>query len=273
MKEYTINTDDGLALYSQIWDTNPPAKAIIALIHGLGEHSGRYNDLAMFLNRQNISVAGLDLRGHGMSEGIRGHSPSYDVLMDDIHSFLQLLNYEFSGIPVFLMGHSLGGNLVLYYLNKRQPVARAIISAPLLALPEGPGFFKKLVGDLLYNWLPEFSMASGLDAAKLSRDINIVKAYKDDPLVHDRISARLGIDFLRYGEWLQSQIIPIGIQTLIMQGSADMIVDPLAVRKFIKNQNGNITYKEWTGYYHELHNEPAKADVYTYLAQWISNHL
>ena len=272
MKEYTINTEDGLALYSQIWAITPPAKAIVAIIHGLGEHSGRYNDLATFLNHQNISVAGLDLRGHGMSKGIRGHAPSYDVLMDDIHSFLQLINHEFPGVPVFLMGHSLGGNLVLNYLNKRQTVTRAIISAPLLALPEGPGLFKKFIGDLLYNWFPEFTMASGLDATKLSRDINIVNAYKNDPLVHDRISARLGIDFLRYGEWLQSQTIPPGIQILIMQGSADMIVDPLAVRRLIMNQNGNITYKEWMGYYHEIHNEPAKEDVYDYLAQWITNH-
>ena len=273
MKEYTINTEDGLALYSQIWDTSSPAKAIVAIIHGLGEHSGRYHDLAMFLNHHNISVAGLDLRGHGISEGIRGHAPSYDAIMDDIDSFLQLLNQEFTGIPLFLMGHSLGGNLVLTYLNKRQAVTKAIITAPLLALPEGPGLIKKLVGNLLYNWLPEFTMASGLDATKLSRDINIVKAYKNDPLVHDRISARLGIDFLRFGEWLQSQIIPPAIQTLIMQGSADMIVDPIAVRKFIKNQNGNTTFKEWKGFYHELHNEPTKEDIYNYLVQWITNHL
>lgn len=272
LTEYHINAADGLKLYSQNWGTDQTPKAVIALVHGLGEHSGRYRDLAGFLNGEGISVTGMDLRGHGLSEGIRGHAPSYDILMDDIQLFLDMVTRLYPDIPTILMGHSLGGNLVLTYLVKRHPtLLGAIVSAPLLALPNGQNAAKKIAGKVMYNLFPEFTMATGLDSTALSRDINIVKAYQTDPLVHDRVSAKMGIDFLRYGEWLQTQIIPPSLRMLIMQGTSDRIIDPKAVRKFCDNQNGNLTYKEWKGFFHELHNEPQKQDIYREIALWISN--
>ncbi|MCC6148431.1 MAG: lysophospholipase [Anaerolineaceae bacterium] len=258
-------------IFSQIWET-PTPKGAVVLVHGLGEHSSRYQHVAEFFNQNLFSVIAFDLPGHGKSSGKRGHIPSYENAMDIIAHFIKEAHSRFAGLPVFLYGHSMGGGLVLYYGFTRQPDITGIVaSAPAIrpAVPLPP--LKIIAGKALSRLLPSFPMPNGLELAGLSRDSEVVEAYIQDSLVHPTVSAALGMEIIRRGEWILEQKKCFPPPLLLMQGTADRLVDPKAVHAFFNNIEGDIDYKEWVGFYHELHNEPEKQQVLQYALGWM-NH-
>ncbi len=161
--EFGWKTQDGLQLYAQAWQPEGSPKAVLCLVHGLGEHSGRYVHVAKYLSERGLALLAFDLRGHGKSQGQRGHAPTYEAFLDDIAQLLDEASARFPTCPRFLYGHSLGGNLVLNaILRRRPPLNGAIVTGPLLCPAFDPPGWKLLLGKLMSAAWPTLSMANGL---------------------------------------------------------------------------------------------------------------
>jgi acylglycerol lipase len=266
----TYKTSDGVNLFVCEWLPDGPPKSNILLIHGLGEHSGRYQHVAEFLTRAGIGVFSFDLRGHGKTQGVRGHAASYDHIMNDIDIFLAQIRERFPSTPLFLYGHSLGGNLVLYHLIHRKPkIKGAIVTSPGLKTAKKLPAWKTALGKILYALAPSVQMDNGLDVSGLSRNQAVIDVYKADPLVHPMVSTRLGLDIISNGMKILEKGAQIELPVLLMVGAADRIIDPLAVRE-LSEKIPVVVYREWPGGYHELHNdEPEKMEVLQTMVDWI----
>jgi len=270
--EFKIESYDGLKLHGQGWELDAETKAVICLVHGLGGHSGRYGHVADAFNKAGYALMAFDLRGHGHSEGKRGHAPNYTVLTDDIFQLLEAARERFPDVPVFLYGHSLGGNLVIYYALRRRPkVAGIIATSPLFKPAFKPSVWKLALLRAMYTLRPSLSVSSGLETEALSRDSEVLQTYRNDPLVHDRISARLAIDMLRNGEWNLAHAADLPCPLLLMHGDADRITSAKASSKFAARAGDACALKIWGGFFHELHNEPDKQDVLAYVLEWMED--
>ncbi|MBI5586278.1 MAG: lysophospholipase [Deltaproteobacteria bacterium] len=268
--EFGWTTRDAVEIYAQGWEPDTAPRAVICLVHGLGEHSGRYAHVAEALGQAGITTLALDQRGHGKTPGQRGHAPSFETLMDDIDRLIQEADGRYPGLPQFLYGHSMGGSFVLNFVLRRRPViAGAITTAPALKPAFQPPAWKVAVGKLLSAWWPGLTLANGLDVQAISRDPEIVRRYVDDPLVHDRISARLGTDILRQGLWALEHAGEFCLPLLLMHGSADRLTSAQASREFAVRAGDCCTLKIWEGFFHELHNEPEQEMVLRYVIDWL----
>ena len=269
----TAKSKDGVTLVGREWKPASAMRGAVCLVHGIGEHTGRYPHVAAAINQAGYALFGLDLRGHGLSEGQRGFTPSYDVLLDDIDVALAEVRSRFPSMPLFFYGHSLGGNLVLYHAIRRKPaLAGVIVSSPQLRLAFEPPAWKTGLGRLLFNLWPTFSMTSGLEQAALSHDPAVIRSYAEDPLVHDKVTPRLGIGLINVGLWLLEHAAELALPLLIYGGSQDRLVSPDAWREFAAKVRGDCTLKIWEGLYHETHNESQKAEVLALVAQWLRAH-
>jgi alpha-beta hydrolase superfamily lysophospholipase len=259
-----------LKIAAQAWMPEGDPKAVVALVHGLGEHMGRYQHVAEAFNRSELALITMDLPGHGQSEGKRGHA-SFEEVAGEIDHLLEEAARRCPGKPVFLYGHSLGGELVLYYLLKCRPQLTGAISTSPGLIPGTPvPGWKLLLAQMMNRLVPDFTMPNGLDLANLSRDPQVILLYKKDPLVHDQISARLGWDLLQNGKWIIQNASSLPVPLLLVQGTGDYVVSPQATRQFAQNTPpGVVTFKEWDGYFHETHNEPEKEQVIQYVLDWI----
>ncbi len=266
-------TTDGLQLFAQLWQPGAGARGVVCLVHGLGEHSGRYAHVAAAFTGAGYALQAFDLRGHGKSQGRRGHAPSWEALFDDISLSLTQAAARFPDVPVFLYGHSLGGTLVLTYCMSRDSQVTGVISTgPLLRPAFAPPAWKLALGRLMYELWPTFSLNNELDPAGISRDWAVVQAYVDDHLVHDRVSARLGLDMLQAGEWAMRHGEDLKLPSLLMYGSADRLCSPEAIRQFAEHVNHQCTCTSWDGLYHEIHNEPEQDEVLLAIIQWLEAH-
>ena len=268
--EFEWQTEDRLQLYAQGWQPEAEPKGVVCLVHGLGEHSGRYGHLAAFLSQAGYALLTFDLRGHGKSEGQRGHTPSYEALLDDISHLLAEAAKRYPERPRFLYGHSLGGNLVINYAMRRRPqLAGVIATGPLLRPGFEPPAWKLTLGKIMYSLWPTLSMSNELDRQDLSRDPEVVRAYNDDPFVHDRVSARLAMDMLQADLWALEQAAEFPLPLLLMHGSADRLTSAQASREFAAQAGHRCTLKIWDGFYHEIHNEPEQGQVFECLLEWL----
>jgi alpha-beta hydrolase superfamily lysophospholipase len=272
--EFSFKSNDSLELYGNIWKPDGDSRAVICLVHGLGEHSGRYQYLAEAMNRVGYTVIAADLRGHGKSEGARGHIPQYEDLLSDVGLAIEEAKHRFPKLPIFIYGHSLGGNIVLnYFLRKESPILGAVVTAPSLKLGFDPPASKVFLGNLMNTIWPTYTQASGLETAALSRDPQVVEMYINDPLVHDRVSARLFVGFYEAGLWALKHANELRVPTLIMQGDADRLVSCSATQEFADQAGSICDLKIWADFYHEIHNEPEKDLVIEYAENWLDRHL
>lgn len=268
--EFKMLTADGLTLLGQGWEPDEGIKAAVCLIHGLGEHSGRYERMAVAFNSAGYALITFDLRGHGRSEGRRGHAPSYHALMNDIAGLLHEASARYPDIPRFLYGHSLGGNLTIHYVLRRKvDIAGVVVTSPLLRLTKRPPAWKTALLKILRAAHINISMSSGLEDAALTRDFHEVRLYQNDPLVHDRVTPRLAIDMLRNGEWNLKHAAEFPQPLLLMHGEADRITSVEATVEFAAHLNRKCTLEIWDGFYHELHNEPEKEQVFAFVMSWM----
>ena len=276
MKHFESNwqSKDELNFYTQSWEPEQKPKAVVALVHGFGEHTGRYAHVGEALNNSGYALVGFDLRGHGKSGGARGHTPSYEALMDDIADFLAWIEKRYPGSPRFLYGHSMGGNLIHNFSLRRKPdVVGVIVTDPWLKLAFDPPAMQITLGKLMNNIAPGFTQNSALDTSALSHDQKIVDAYNNDPLVHSKISARLFISIYESGLWALDHAGEFSLPLLLMHGSADRITSFAASAEFAKRAGKSVAWKAWEGCYHEIHNEPEKAEVLNYMIQWMDGQL
>jgi alpha-beta hydrolase superfamily lysophospholipase len=268
--EWTLQTADGIAMFYQEWRPDTRPRAVVSLVHGLGEHSGRYAHVAAHLNGAGYTLLSFDLRGHGLSGGPRGHYASYDVVIDDIDRLLAEAATRAPSIPSFLYGHSLGGNLVLNYALRRRPhIAGIIATSPGLRPAIPVPAWKATIGRWLYDLRPTFAMSNGLDITGLSRDPAVIDLYRADPLVHDRVSARFGLDILQSGEWALDQAAEFPLPLLLVHGSADRVTCHKASREFAGTAGDCCTFVLLDGCYHETHNEPASHRVLDTIVEWL----
>lgn len=272
-KTFNLQTADGLSLHGRLWIPDSDTSGVICIVHGLGEHIGRYADFAESLTAQGYAVLAIDMRGHGRSEGRRGHISSYETLMSDISAMLAEAGRRFPGQPIFLFGQSMGGNLIINYALRREVrrearVAGIIASSPMLRTAFKPPYWKTLIGKYLRPILPLLPLYNEIRAEDLSRDPEVVRAYKDDPLVHDRLTLRF-YDVLLAGEWAIRHAVDLRIPTLIMHGDRDRVTSLEASREFSEIAGDICTMKAWEGFYHEIHNEPDRKRAFDYLIEWL----
>ncbi len=270
--DQTLSSKDGLTLFTRAWTVESP-KAVIALVHGFGEHSGRYAHLAGFFNKNGYSVYSFDNRGHGKSTGKRGHAPNYEHYLEDIDVFLDFVKSQTNAQSIFLYGHSMGGNLVLNYVIRRKPLVKGvIISAPWVQLAFEPKPILVTLGKMMRSVFPGFSQESGLAQEHISKDPLVVKAYQNDPLVHGSITASASIGILEAANFLNTYVGEMPVPTLIMHGTEDKLTSQPASEAFAKRTGGPITYKKWEGMYHEIHNEPQQLEVFNYTLGWMERN-
>jgi alpha-beta hydrolase superfamily lysophospholipase len=249
-------------------------KAAILLVHGFGEHSGRYTHVADFFNQNGYALIAFDNRGHGKSDGKRGHAPRFESYMDDIETVLQDAQKALGSTPLFLYGHSMGGNLVLNYIIRRKPeiLRGAIATGPWIQLAFEPKPIMITIGKLMRSIFPTFTQSAGVVADHISKDPEVVKAYKNDPLVHSKITASAGIGLNESAAFLNTHTGVLPVPCLILHADEDKLTAQPASEAFAKRVQ-NVDYKIWAGMYHEIHNEPNKAAVLNYILGWMDARL
>lgn len=273
-QEFGWQAKTGQHIYAQNWQPELSARAVVALVHGLGEHTGRYQHVAEQFTEAGIALVGCDLPGHGRSGGIRGHT-SFENVMDEIDCLLEEADNMYPGRRRFLYGHSLGGALVLMYTLKRRPnLAGTIVTSPGLGVAVRVPAWKYFLARVMARLNPSFVLANGLEQKYLSHDPAVIQAYRADPLVHDRVSASLGWDLLTQGASLIEMADQYPLPLLMMHGSEDHLTSPEATEAFAKRVRPDLlTYKVWDGLYHEVHNEFEKNQVIQTMLDWLNLHI
>ena len=268
--EFNFQSKDGLEFYAQGWKPEQKPKAVICLVHGHGEHSGRYAELAERFNKLNMAFCGFDLRGHGKSEGKRGHSPSYPYFIDDYIRFQNEVKKSFPDTPIVLYGHSMGGSIALVMLLRHSvTVDAAIVTSPWIKLAMTPSAFKVGLAKTVRNILPGLVQKTGLDANHISQMPEEVKAYTSDPLVHDKISVATFICVYKAGIWILNNAKKLETPVLVMHGTGDKITSYNASQEFVKKAGELAHIKLWDGLYHETHHEKEREEVFNYAAGWL----
>jgi alpha-beta hydrolase superfamily lysophospholipase len=271
--DYNIKLKNGQVLRGMISSPGEKSRAIIILIHGLGEHIQRYATWAEMLNREGIGFTGVDLPGHGRSDGKRGHIKSYVLVDEMIDILLEGVTKTFPGIPVFIYGHSLGGGIVLSYILRKNPgIKGAIVTSPWLKLAFEPDKFKIILAAVMKNLLPGLVQPSGLVVEDLSHDREIVEKYKADNLVHDKISVSLFHNAIKAADYSLANGSDLKMPLLLIHGKDDKIISPEGSREFA-SMTPMAELKIWDGGYHELHNETFKDEVFAFLISWINKKL
>ncbi len=270
--EYFWKTKDSVTIYGQGWQPDSQPKAVICLLHGLGEYSGRYRTMGEFVTDSGYILLSFDLRGHGKSEGQRGYIPSYKTLMKDISLFLKEVKSSFSTLPLYLYGHSLGGNLVINYALRYNLKCNGIIaSAPLLRTGFDPPAWKMLMGKIMYQIWPTLSLSNEVDPYGLSHDTAVVRSRINDTLCHSRVTPRF-LTVFKAGEWALKNTERLDTPLLIMQGDGDRITSLDASRDFAEDAGALCTFKVWEGLYHTLHEEPERGKVFAHCIAWMKKH-
>lgn len=276
MKESTssVQCKDGIELAMHFWEPSEPARAVVALVHGQGEHMGRYAHVAQAMTDVGFAFAAYDLRGHGRSGGKRGHTPSYSSHMDDMEEFLEAVAARYPDTPRILYGHSLGGGLVINFCLRRRPsLAGVIVTSPWLELAFAPPKSQIALARIMNRLYPGLVQHSGLETAALSHDPQVIAAYADDDLVHDQITARQFFEVHNAGLWALDHASEWELPLLLMHGTADRITSHEASRSFAEEAKGEVEFRTWVGLFHELHNEREKVRVIQTMVDWVGAHL
>jgi alpha-beta hydrolase superfamily lysophospholipase len=271
-------TADGLRLFTCEWPV-PGPRGTVLVVHGLSEHVGRYAHVAAALNAAGWRVAGYDHRGHGRSEGARGVIAADDSLLADLAQVVDATRASSQGPqgPLVLLGDSMGGAVAGRFVAEAlaaapapwsRPVEGLVLASPALAAAMSA--WQKLLLAVLGRLAPGVAVASGLDSADLSHDPEVARAYDADPLVHDRICARLARFILDAGAAVRAAAPRWTLPTLLVWGGADRIVPPAGSRAFaLAAPSAHVTTHEYPGLYHELFNETEKAAVLAELTRWL----
>ncbi len=270
---FSWQTKDNLKIHAVHWKA-PNPKAVVCLVHGQGEHCERYDHLADFFCKNDYSIMSYDHRGHGKSEGKRGHTPNYDAYLDGVDDLITKARIEYPDLPIFLYGHSMGGNIALNYLIKRKPDVKGIITTgPWIKLAFEPSKFLVTLGKFMRNITPSLSQPTGLDAKHIARNEATVEAYVKDPLVHGKVTSAAGIDLMKAADFLDNYSGELSCPALLMHGEDDQITSAKATEAFAERVSGDITLEIWKGLYHEIHNELVQDEVFQTEIDWLNDKL
>ena len=265
----------GAQLYWQTWLPAGPIKAVVLLVHGYAEHLGRYDHVAASLNAQGYAVYALDHWGHGKSDGTPGFVPAFSVFTDGLEALLAKVEAAHAGLPLALVGHSMGGLIAATHLVTHQVhYACAVLSGPAIAPGAPPSALTLWIGRLLALIAPRVGVLA-LDANEVSRDLAVVAAYKADPQVYSgKIGARLGNEMLNAMTAIQQAAPVITLPVLILHGAEDSLAAPHGSQLlFDRLGSSDKTLKFYPGLFHEIFNEPEQDMVIAEMTTWIAAHL
>ncbi|HKB54258.1 MAG TPA: lysophospholipase [Ramlibacter sp.] len=268
LSPFTASDGENIALHEWPLPRGSAARAVVVLVHGLGEHAGRYARLAAHLNAWGFAVRGYDQYGHGESGGARGGLPTSARLLEDLADVIEATHQRLGGdLPLIVLGHSLGGLVAASLVARRGAAIDALVlSSPALGTRLSP--VQKLLLATLPRLAPNLTVGNGLDPRLLSHDPDVVAAYRADPLVHDRISARLAQFIAVSGSFVVGHAASWNVPTLLLYAGADRLVDPSASRAFAAAAPQAVTAHCFDDLYHEIFNEPAPAPL-AWLKQWL----
>ena len=260
-------------IYYQSWHPHQVPQGVIAIIHGLGAHSGIFSNLVEFLCDRNYAVYALDLRGHGRSDGQRGYINNWDEFREDLGIFHQLITAREANLPLFLLGQSLGGTIaldyVLHYVHLN--LQGLILLSPALKVNISP--IRLILGKIFSSFYPRFSIDAGIDPRTGSRDSQVVAAYYQDTLRHTQGTARLSTEFFKTVVWIEANLDKLKIPLLLLHGGADKVILPESSRMFFNRVS--LADKEMHIYshgYHELNNDLNYQKVFADIDIWLVKH-
>ncbi|MBD2444237.1 lysophospholipase [Dolichospermum sp. FACHB-1091] len=266
----------GLDLYYQSWHPGGEVRGILAIVHGLGGHSGLYKTIVEHLLPREYAVYALDLRGHGRSSGQRGYINTWAEFRDDLQAFLKLIQQQQPGYPIFLLGHSLGGvialDYTLHYVKDQSILAGVIGFSPSIG-QVGVPLSRVVLGKLFSRVWPRFSLHIGLDFSAGSRNQKILDSYTQDKLRHTLATARLSTEFFATVDWIHTHAEKWQVPLLILHGGADRIALPAGSQMFYEKVNYPDKLRiEYPGAYHNLHDDINYFEVITDLVDWMNKH-
>jgi len=272
-----LRTRDGLMLARRDWPC-AAARGSVLIVHGLGEHAGRYEALAAQLNASGWRVAAYDQRGHGRSGGARGALPDDAALLRDLATAIDAQRATAAAGPLVLLGHSMGGLVAARFVAEAlaaqpaawsRPIDALVLSSPALAADTNP--FQKFLLATLGALAPNLAVNNGLKPDWISRDAAVVSAYQADPLVHDRITPRLARFILDSGVLVRERALRWAVPTLLLWAGADRCVAPAGSAAFATTAPAEVvTSQVFPALFHEIFNEPERAEVFAALQAWLA---
>jgi len=268
-----VGAADGVTLAVRSARVGMPVRADVVLVHGLGEHSGRYGHVASVLADRGMRMRAWDLRGHGRSGGARGDALRYEALVDDLAKVVE--HFTTPGRPWFLLAHSFGGQVALRFLEERQPAcAGAVIAAPWLRLAFNPPWWKLALARAALRVWPGFVQQTGNRWERLSRDTAHLASLPDLDLVHHRISARLYFAMRAEGEAVLADAARLRVPLLLLHGEDDPITCHRATTELCERAgSADKTLRLYPGVRHEIHNDFGRERVLTEIADWLEARL
>ena len=271
---FTLPTEDGVRLYVRSWMPTGDARGVVCIVHGMGEHGGRYAHVASTLVRAGLAVYAVDQRGHGLTPGKRGHAPSAERLALDAARFVGMAGARHPGLPLFLYGHSMGGNVALSCaIRCRPPIAGLILTSPWLRLAFDPPQLKLRIGRIASLIWPKLTMSTGLGRS-LYRNPAQSEADSRDPLLHNRISAAMFFSIRDEGERsLREARRELRVPVLLMHGTEDTVTSFAASRELAETLRGRCEFVAWEGGWHELHNDVDREEVLERIIGWIDDRI
>jgi alpha-beta hydrolase superfamily lysophospholipase len=262
-----------LSVWEQSATTTP--WAMLCLVHGHGEHSGRYYAMAADLAHKGILVMGYDHWGHGLSEGRKGGPARAGIMLEDLGYFLMHARSVHNDLPLFLFGHSMGGNLVANYLiaDKSREISGAIISSAWFELALPVPALKRIVGRWAGRYLPGLHASTSIEPELLTRDPERAQQMRNDPLSRHTIAAGLYSDLVASGARAVVDAHRIDVPLLVTHGTDDAVTSFEASEQFAQKAGEKAIFYPWEGQLHEPHQDVVRELAYTLYADWIGKHL
>jgi alpha-beta hydrolase superfamily lysophospholipase len=264
-----------LSIYYQYWIPDAAPKGLLLLVHGAGEHSDRYRELARYFTRHGYAIAALDHPGHGRSEGRYGHIERFGDLVSTLDIFQRRVAADFPRLPQVLLGHSMGGLISsLYLLRNQQAFVGCVLSGPAIKTDIEPGFLQRWLIRCLSVLAPGTGVLQ-LDAAGVSRDPAVVAAYVSDPLVnHNKMSARMVSELFASMQQAQAEAGRISLPLLLLHGGADVMASPEGSRLLYDRVSSQDKRLEiFPGLFHEIFNEPEHEAIFATVLEWSDKRL
>lgn len=266
-------TESGI--YYREWQIEN-SKAVVLLVHGLGEHCQRYDTIASVLNEAGYVVSSIDLPNHGLSDGVKGHVDSFSLFQEVVLDLYQRIKNAYSSKPIFILGHSMGGLITTQFLINHQAKFRgAILSgAAIETLEKPPPWQVRLIRGIA-RVFPNVGMIPTVDGSMVSRSPEVVETYNADPLInHNKLSAKLLVEFANTMDEVKASAKVIKLPLLIMHGSADKLTAPEGSQWLFENiATDDKTIKIYEGLYHEIFNEPEGPKIYQEVVDWLDKQL
>ncbi|EME16651.1 alpha/beta hydrolase [Rhodococcus triatomae] len=274
-KQDSFTGNHGTRIDYDIWTPDGNPVAVLVLAHGLGEHARRYDHVVARLLELGVVVYAPDHRGHGRSGGKRVELKEWRDFTDDLHRVFGIARVDHPGLPVYLLGHSMGGAMALdYALDHQADLAGLILSGPAVDVTSGTPAVVVAIGKVVGRYLPGLPVET-LDANLVSRDPKVVAAYNADPLVHHgKVPAGIARGMILNAESLPARLPSLTLPLLLLHGEQDGLAKVDGSRMIASTAGtADLTYKEYPGLYHEIFNEPEQDEVLDDVVGWLKAHL